>query len=127
MSEGYFRRRIGSALGEGGRPTPKTLGELVGELGLSRTTVLKWLKILKEQGLLREEPLIVGRGRPRFLYHPTSTLLGSVNLPEEGLSETLLVDFQTLQRACRHRKGGRCKETLNRCRASICPLRLKGT
>ena len=126
MSESYFRRRICSALTEEGRSSPKTLGELVEGLGMSRTTVLKWLKTLRGQGLVRGEPRIRGRGRPKLLYHPTQPLIDSVNLPEGGSPEVLLVSFRRLQRACRHQKGGRCKETLNVCRIGTCPLRLRG-
>ena len=127
MSESYFKRRIISALTREGESSPKTLGELVEELEMSRTTVLKWLKTLRGQGLVRGEPLIRGRGRPKLLYHPTQPLMDSVNLPGKGSLEVLLVSFRRLQKACRYRKGGRCKEALNVCRASICPLRLRGT
>ena len=60
MSEEYFKRKFGEILGEGGKPTPKTLVEIVESSGHSRATVLKWLERLESSGLVTRKPLIKG-------------------------------------------------------------------
>lgn len=102
MLGGYFERRFGEVLTEGGRPAPKTLAEIVKESGHCRATVFKWLKRFESLGLVRREPVVSGRGRPRFLYSPTTKLLNSNG------GNFLTLAFQELQRACRHHKSGSC-------------------
>ena len=118
ISEEYFKREFGEILGEGGKPTPKTLAEIVESSGHSRATVLKWLERLESSGLVTRKPLIRGRGRPKFEYHPTPSLLVMA-----GRSiDFVLVSFAEFQKVCEHQKSGFCKKAVQKCQRSICPL-----
>jgi predicted transcriptional regulator len=121
MSEEYFKRKFGEILGEGGKPTPKTLTEIVDKSGHSRATVLKWLKKLESSGLITRKPLIKGRGRPKFEYHPAPTLLVSAGGPVDLVS----VSFAELQQVCNHQKSEFCEKAVQKCQRSSCPL-IKG-
>jgi predicted transcriptional regulator len=118
MSEEYFRHKFGEILSEGGKPMPRTLSEVVERSGHSRATVLKWLGKLESGGLVARKPLIQGRGRPKFLYHPAPELLVSVGRPLDLVS----VSFAELQKVCEHQKSGFCKKAVQRCQLTSCPL-----
>ena len=118
MSEEYFKRKFGEILGEGGKPTPKTLAEIVEKSGHSRATVLKWLEKLESSSLIARKPLIEGRGRPKFVYHPAPSLLVSASRPVDLVS----ISFAELQKVCEYQKSGFCKKAVQRCQRSSCPL-----
>lgn len=118
MSEEHFRRKLGEILSEGGKPTPRTLAEIVERSGHSRATVLKWLEKLLSSGLITRKPLIEGRGRPKFAYYPAPGLL----VPAGGPVDLVSVSFAELQKVCEHQKSGFCKKAVQKCQRSSCPL-----
>jgi len=97
-------------------PTPKSLAEIVEESGHCRATVFKWLRRLESLGLVRKEPVINGRGRPRYFYHPTPKLLNSNG------GNLIALPFEELRRACRYHESGFCKLGGQECGASTCDL-----
>ena len=124
MSVGSALELLASALSEGGKPSPKTLRGLMEATGLSRVTVLKYVKSLRNQGLIAEKTLIQGRGRPRLLFQPSKTFLRMTSAVKQE-EEPILIRFEKLKTLCRHAKGGRCKKTLRSCRIDLCPLTIK--
>ena len=124
MSESYVSELLASVLVTQGKPSSKTLRELIRGTGLSRVTVLKYVKKLKDQGLITEKTLIQGRGRPKLLFQPTQALLKMISTAKRG-DETVLIRFERLKTLCKHMKGDRCKETLKPCYANLCPSVIK--
>jgi DNA-binding transcriptional regulator GbsR (MarR family) len=124
MSESYVCELLASVLVSDGKPSSKTLSELIKGTGLSRVTILKYVKRLKDQGLIAEKPLIHGRGRPRLLFQPTQPFLRMISTAKRG-DETVLIRFERLKTLCKHMKGGRCKQTLKLCYANLCPSTIK--
>jgi len=124
MSVGSALELLASALSEGGKPSPKTLRGLMEATGLSRVTVLKYVKSLRNQRLITEKTLIQGRGRPRLLFQPSKTFLRMTSAVKQE-EEPILIRFEKLKTLCRHAKGSRCKKTLRSCRIDLCPFTIK--
>ena len=55
-------REMRGVLAGTGRPTPKTLIEIVEMFGRCRATVIRWLKALETQSFVGREVVIHGRG-----------------------------------------------------------------
>lgn len=115
----YFDQKILDVLI--GKHKPITLNELVSACGFARSTVLIHLEHLgSEQLVLKEKKPKVGRGRPQFLYSAETAK------PEAPpLTNVVVLDFSTLERACRYEKGGYCKPKRDNCRMENCPLIMK--
>jgi len=124
MSESYVCELLAPVLVSDGKPSAKTLSELIKGTGLSRVTVLKYVKRLKDQGLITEKPLIQGRGRPKLLFQPTQPFLRIISTVKRG-DETVLIKFEKLKTLCKHMKEDRCKQTLKLCYANLCPSTIK--
>lgn len=124
MSESYVCELLASVLVLEGKPSSKTLSELIKGTGLSRVTVLKYVKKLKDQGLITEKPLIHGRGRPKLLFQPAQPFLKMISTEKRG-DETVLIRFEKLKSLCKHMKGDRCKQTLKLCYANLCPSTIR--
>jgi len=124
MSESYVCELLASVLVLEGKPSAKTLSELIKGTGLSRVTVLKYVKKLKDQGLIAEKPLIQGRGRPKLLFQPTQPFLKMISTVKQG-DETALIRFEKLKTLCKHMKGDRCKQTLKLCYTNLCPSTIR--
>jgi len=110
-------REMRGVLAGTGRPTPKTLIEIVEMCGRCRATVIRWLKALEMQGFVRRGVVIHGGGRPRALYHPTQLLL----TPPKLIEENVAIAFSKFQQMCKHEKGRWCKAWKTGCQASSCP------
>ena len=99
-----------------------TMTSIKDELGVSRTTAIRWLALMVAYGLLeRLSPAKGRRGRPEAIYLPTAKLTEFVG--PNSLSAVFL-DFSTLSRACKHLDGARCRfdESERLCSSSNCPL-----
>lgn len=118
MSEKHFKYTFAEILGGAGKPTPKTLAEIVKTSGHCRATVIKWLKKFEREGLITKNALINGRGRPKFVYSPRPALL---TLAVRSVEFTPL-SFSTLRGACKHQKLRFCYKSMKGCRLSNCPL-----
>jgi predicted ArsR family transcriptional regulator len=97
-----------------------SLSQLVERSGLARQTVHNHLKHLVEAGIVSQEAVKHGRGRPKVFYHKSK-------LPIEKLdgSDIVRLTFQKLKHACRFEKGGWCKEVKCKCTPEKCPLTIK--
>ena len=97
-----------------------SLSQLVERSGLARQTVHNHLKHLVEAGIVFQEAVKHGRGRPKVFYHksrqPIETLEGA---------DIVRLTFQKLKHACRFEKGGWCKEVKGKCVQEKCPLTIK--
>jgi predicted ArsR family transcriptional regulator len=97
-----------------------SLSQLVERSGLARQTVHNHLKHLIQAGIVSQEAVKHGRGRPTMFYH-------KFKQPIEALEGTDIValKFQKLKHACRFEKGGYCKEVKAKCVPEKCPLTIK--
>jgi len=96
-----------------------SLSQLVERSGLARQTVHNHLRHLAESGILSQEALKRGRGRPTILYS-----MSRKPVEIEG-ADIVSLAFQKLKHACRFEKGGWCKELRGKCDPEKCPLTLK--
>lgn len=117
MSEKHFRYKFAEILGESGKPTPRTLPEIVKKSEHCRATVIKWLKKFELEGLITKNALVNGRGRPRFLYSPQPALLTSARSVE-----FTPLSFSKLRNVCKHRKSRACQKVMQKCQQIDCPL-----
>jgi len=126
MPNESFKHRLAEILGEKGNPTPRTLDEIAEMSGYSRATVHKWLKELESLGVVEKKPVIKGRGRPTTVYYPSSTTLATEktrgNEHSASPPEVFPVHFERLRHVCIHSRYGYCKETVQECHPSTCPL-----
>jgi predicted transcriptional regulator len=115
----YFDQKILDVLSRNHKAI--TLNELVSICGFARSTVLIHLEHLgSEQLVLKEKKPKEGRGRPQFLY--------CAETPKPSappLTNVVVLNFSTLERACRYEKGGYCKPKGDNCRIENCPLIMK--
>lgn len=99
------------------------LGSIRKDLGISRTTAIRWLALMVAYGLLeRVYPTRGKRGRPQVVYQPTARLMDFVG--KKAASSSVILDFLTLRMACKHLDGGICRfdESGKACSLSNCPL-----
>jgi predicted transcriptional regulator len=116
----FIDRKILNVLIRKGRPS--MLGELVGDSGFARSTVIIHLERLgSEELVVKEKKPSEGRGRPRFLYRPAPAPQPKAT-PQ---SSTIVMEFSMLKKACRYEKGGYCKLARDRCATQNCRLTIK--
>ena len=98
-----------------------TLAEIVRELKVSRATAMRWLALMQAEGFLnRSSDPSGGRGRPRWVYHPTGRLRTRVVSFE---SDSLAVlSFDALREACKYSVEGECTLKTLHCAPLLCPL-----
>ena len=98
-----------------------TLEDIIKELRVSRTTAMKWLTLMHAEGFLsRSNHPTGGRGRPRWVYHPTASLRARV-VSFDSASIAVLT-FASLQAACRHLADGECTQKQQSCTIAVCPM-----
>jgi len=102
------------------RESRLSLSQLVERSGLARQTVHNHLRHLVEIGILSQETVKSGRGRPTILYRRSRQPVET----GEGV-DVVALTFQKLRHACRFEKGGGCKEVRGKCAPERCPLTLK--
>jgi len=118
-----FNRRILEALSSG---KARSFQDILSMVGFSHNTLRQHLDQLITKGLVerRKEPQ-KGPGRPSYRYSLSGDArrgLSALLRPDLGL---VVLSFDTLQRLCRHEKGGYCKEIRGSCEAWDCPKTMK--
>ena len=101
---------------------PMDFQQILDEVGFSHNTLRLHLNNLVERGLIiRDKIPVEGPGRPKFMYskppRPRRQASGTLSYPAEVVTLT----FKRLKRLCRLQRGGRCRETKDRCEAQNCP------
>ena len=114
-----FDRRILEALSSG---KARSFQDILSMVDFSHNTLRQHLDQLMDRGLVerRKKPQ-KGPGRPIYLYSLSGDARRSISAllrPDLGL---VALSFDTLQRLCRHEKGGYCKEIRGGCYAQKCP------
>ena len=104
---------------------PKTLAELVDEVGLTRQTLSKYLKALEAKGLVSRSYEKPGRGRPKSLFLAVKkgekAVKASTQKPLER-RDLIHVRFGAFRKICRLNQDGICTKTRRACRLRNCPL-----
>lgn len=100
-----------------------SFNEIVELSGFNRklvTNLLKYLLVTKKVNRIPE--LSNGaRGRPRIFY--SAILTTNQQKPKHPSTVAVEVDFEKLQKACKHEKGRNCKQKIGvKCAPSKCPL-----
>jgi len=98
-----------------------TLSEITKELKVSRTTAIRWLALMQDEGFLNSRCDTNGaRGRPRMVYHPTDKLRTRVlSYQSDSLA---ILSFATFKGACKYKVGDECTLRPLPCGASVCPI-----
>ena len=120
MSQAFWFSRILKSLSE-----PKTLANLVKEVGLTRQTLSKHLKAMEAKGLVSRSYEKPKKGRPKSLFLAVNRGSEDVKtiMPEAFEREDLiLVKFGALRKLCRLKREEVCTKTGRGCRLKNCPL-----
>ena len=102
------------------RESGLSLSQLIQRSGLARQTVHNHLRHLLKAGIVSEEAVKRGRGRPTILYRRSKQPVQMVEM-----ADIVSLTFQRLKHVCRFEKGGWCKEIKGKCTPERCPLTLK--
>jgi predicted ArsR family transcriptional regulator len=97
-----------------------SLSQLIERSGLARQTAHNHLRHLVEAGIVSQDVMKRGRGRPTILYHRSRQPVEMI----EG-ADIVGLTFQKLRHVCRFEKGGWCKEVKGKCAPERYPLTLK--
>jgi DNA-binding transcriptional regulator GbsR (MarR family) len=123
MSQEFWSSRILKSLSE-----PKTLNDLVKEVGLTRQTLSKLLKDMEVRGLVSrsfEKPV---KGRPRSLFSAVKNPnRGTKTLISEPLErqDLMLVKFGAFRKLCRLNREEVCTKLGRSCRLKNCFLAIR--
>ena len=101
--------------------------QILDEADFSHNALRLHLNKLVERALIvREKAPSAGPGRPKFTYSMPHGLGRRASGTPTGSSEMIALPFRRLKRLCRFKRGGRCRETRDRCEARNCPQIQKG-
>ena len=123
MSQEFWFSRILESLSE-----PKTLTELVREVGLTRQTLSKHLKVMEARGLVSRSYEKQRKGRPKSLFITVKKgrEVAKTFMPEAlEMHDLVLVKFGAFRKLCRLNREGVCTKTGRGCRLKNCPLTIK--
>jgi len=102
---------------------PKNFHQILDEIGFSHNTLRLHLNSLVQKSLIvREKSPSKRRGRPSYLYRASAEALASASGASRGV---VSLRFSDLKRLCRYQRGGRCRETRDRCELESCPQIMK--
>jgi len=93
--------------------------QILDEIGFSHNTLRLHLNYMVDRDLvMREKAPSDRRGRPVYLYRASVEALASASgVP----GEVVVLRSSELKRICRFHRGGRCRETRDRCEPNSCP------
>jgi predicted ArsR family transcriptional regulator len=115
------RRRDIEPLEDG---TSSNFTQILDTVFFSHNTLRLHLNSMVEKGLIiREKSPSKCRGRPSYLYRASAEALASASGAPGGV---VTLNFSDLKRLCRYQRGGRCRETRDRCKLESCPQIMKG-
>lgn len=115
-----YDEEILNALEDG---TSTNFTQILDTVSFSHNTLRLHLNSMVEKGLIvREKSPSKRRGRPSYLYRASAEALASASGAPGGV---VALNFSDLKRLCRYQRGGRCRETRNRCELEFCPQIMK--
>lgn len=111
-----YNKEILNALRDG---DPRNFHQILGEVAFSHNTLRLHLDSMVDNGLIiREKTPSKRRERPVYFYHASAMALASA---PGALDEVVVLRSSELKRICRFHRGGRCRETRDRCEPNSCP------
>ncbi len=115
-----YDEEILNALEDG---TSTNFTQILDTVTFSHNTLRLHLNSMVEKGLIvREKSPSKRRGRPSYLYRASAEALASASGAPGGV---VALNFSDLKRLCRYQRGGRCRETRDRCELESCPQIMK--
>lgn len=99
-----------------------TLREITESLGVSRSTILRWLNLMESDGLIEKTTVMTGRrGRPKGVYRPTERLRRLIATQRSG--HAVVLSFEDVRGVCRFFVGGVCvRGGRHPCGPAVCPI-----
>ena len=115
-----YDEEILNALEDG---TSTNFAQILDTVSFSHNTLRLHLNSMVEKGLIvREKAPSKRRGRPSYLYRASAEALASASGAPGGVVE---LNYSDMSRLCRYQRGGRCRETRDRCELESCPKIMK--
>ena len=123
MSQEFWFSRILSSLSD-----PKTLNDLVREVGLTRQTLSKLLKSMEANGLVSRSYEKPKKGRPKSLFQAVKNgrKAPTTFMPEAlERQDLILVKFGAFRKPCRLNREEVCTKNSRGCRLKNCHLAIR--